>query len=136
MQLRLILLFAGLLTLSISDAQTAKKTDEYGSLDNKNAAARLDNYAIGLMMEPGATGYIIIYGGVKEKSAVVKTKMDFTKNYLITSRGIDASRLVLVDGGLKNEPSTELWLVPFGAQPPVAAPTVERKPVKPKKRGR
>ena len=136
MQIRLILLFFSLLTAFTSDAQSsARKTDEYGNLNNENVVLRLDNFVTELMMNPEATGYIITYGGSKGSAATAKAKADFAKNHLVNTRGVNESRLVIIDGGLKAESTTELWIVPFGAQPPAPSPTVKSKPVKIKKAG-
>jgi hypothetical protein len=131
MKIRLILLLSVLLTVVASDAQVAKKTDEYGNINNENAAARLDNFAIQLQMEPLTNGYIITYGGSKGNSTA-KARADFAKNYLVNTRGMMESRIFIIDGGLKAQPSTELWIVPFDASAPTASPTVKPKPVKDK----
>jgi hypothetical protein len=129
MQIRVILLFFLLLTICTSNAQSAKKVDEYANIKKEDASARLDNFVNELMMNPDATAYIITYGGSKGISTA-KARADFAKQYLITERGLIDSRLVIIDGGLKKEPATELWIVPFGAPPPVASPTIKSKPVK------
>ncbi|HST51145.1 MAG TPA: hypothetical protein VLJ61_10860, partial [Pyrinomonadaceae bacterium] len=52
-------------------------------------------------------------------------RCDRAKDYLVTTRGIDASRVVTVDGGYKEDLTVELWVVPSGAAPPTASPTVQ-----------
>ena len=58
----------------------------------------------------------------------VEKLMSRSRDYLVTQRGIDASRHVVVNGGFREEDSVELWLVPSGA----AAPK-PRRPCKPAK---
>ena len=41
-------------------------------------------------------------------------------------RGLDAVRIVSVDGGYRERPAFELWLVPSGAQLPTPTPTIKR----------
>ena len=129
MQVRFILLFFALLTVYTSGAQSsARKTDEYGNINRENASARIDNFAIELMMnDPGAMGYIITYGGSNSSASVAKARADFAKNYIVNTRGIDPNRIVTINGGLKKEPTTELWVVPSGAAAPLASPTVKPK---------
>ena len=128
MQIRLIGLLIALLFASSSNAQSsAKKTDEYGNIKNEYAALRLDNFAIQLQMDPGAMGYIITYRGPQSKASTAQMAADFAKNYLVQTRGMDSSRIVTIDGGLKAEPTTELWTVPYGEQPPIPSPTVKSK---------
>jgi len=43
------------------------------------------------------------------------------KDYLVNTRGIDAGRLVTVDGGCRSDLSVELWIVPTGATAPAAS---------------
>jgi len=133
MKIRLILLSFAVITAFTLHAQEAKKINEYGNIANENASMLLDNYANELMMDPGSTGYIITYGGSKGSSSEAKARADFAKNYLVDSRGVDASRLVIIDGGLKKDPATELWVVPYMALPPSASPTIKPKSIKDKK---
>ncbi|MDQ1592021.1 MAG: hypothetical protein QOG71_2648 [Pyrinomonadaceae bacterium] len=118
--------------------------DTYGRIARNDEKARLDNFAIQLQNDPGAQGYIIAYGGRRGPAGEAQTRADFAKNYLVNSRGIDAGRLVTVDGGFREEATTELWLVPSGATPPTASPNVDASEVQttrpprraPRRRGR
>ena len=58
------------------------------------------------------------------------------RDYLVTQRGIDASRLVVVNGGFREEDSVELWIVPSGAGAPQPTPTVQAGEVNPGKKRR
>ncbi|MEQ1923396.1 MAG: hypothetical protein ABL952_12890, partial [Pyrinomonadaceae bacterium] len=107
----------------------AQKYDEFGRIGLEDELARLDNFAIGLQNDPGSTGYIIIYGGRKSKKTYAATTIKRMRTYLVRQRGMDTNRIVTLDGGLREYPSGELWLVPQGAPPPTASPTVEPKPI-------
>jgi PKD domain len=109
----------------------ARKFDEYGNIKRNDEKARLDNFANELQANPGAQGYIIGYGGRHSRPGEGQARADRAKDYLVNSRGIDAGRLVTVDGGYKEEPTTELWIVPSGATPPTATPTVDASQVQP-----
>jgi len=64
----------------------------------------------------------------------VEKLMKRARDYVVTQRGIDASRLVLVNGGYREEDNVELWVVPSGAAAPVATPTVQAGEIKQRKR--
>lgn len=126
-------------------APTPNQFDTYGKIARNDEKARLDNFAVALQNDPGTQGYIIAYGGRRGAAGEAQTRADFAKNYLVNSRGIDAGRLVTVDGGFKEEATTELWLVPGGATPPTASPNVDASEVQtaspprrraPRRRGR
>lgn len=128
-------------TTSIKQIVEVKPTkfDEYGNIRFNDEKARLDNYAIALQNDPGAQGYIIAYGGRRGTAGEAQARADRAKNYLVNTRGIDAGRLVTVDGGYREDLTVELWIVPTGATPPTASPTVdasEVQTVKPRARRR
>jgi hypothetical protein len=104
---------------------TPTKFDQYGNIPRNDVKARLDNFANELQANPGAQGYIIAYGGRRGVAGEAQRRADFAKDYLVNTRGIDAGRLVTLDGGFQEEASTELWIVPAGATPPTASPTVD-----------
>ncbi len=101
------------------------KFDEYGNVNFNDEKARLDNYAIQLQNAPGTQAYIIAYGGRRGRTGEAQARADRAKNYLVNTRGIDAGRISTVDGGFREDLAVELWLVPQGATPPTAAPTVQ-----------
>ena len=94
------------------------KFDEYGNIKFNDEKARLDNYAIQLQNQPGAQGYIIAYGSCAGEA---QARADRAKDYLVNTRGIDAGRIVTMDGGCRADLSVELWIVPSGATPPAAS---------------
>jgi hypothetical protein len=98
--------------------QPPTKFDEYGDIRFNDEKARLDNYAIQLQNSPGAQGYIIAYGNCE---GAAQARADRAKDYLVNTRGIDAGRLVTIDGGCRSDLTVELWIVPTGATPPAAS---------------
>ena len=117
-----------------------RKVDEYGNIKFNDEKARLDNYAIELQNDPTAQGYLVCYGGRTGRTGEAQRRCDRAKNYLVSTRGIDASRIVTVDGGFREELTVELWVVPSGATPPPNSPTVDPSEVRParapRRRGR
>jgi hypothetical protein len=106
-------------TTSVKPPPTpARKFDEYGNIRFNDEKARLDNYAIQLQNEPGSTGTILVYGSCAGEA---QQRGDRAKDYLVNTRGIEAGRITVVDGGCRADLTVQLWVVPQGA----AAPTVD-----------
>ena len=112
----------------------AQEYDECNSCSLNDQKARLDNLAVELQNDPSLRAYIIAYGGRMSPLGQVEKLMSRAREYLVAHRGIDASRLTVVNGGFREEDSVEAWLVPSGAAPPQPTPTVQMSEVKPKPR--
>jgi hypothetical protein len=103
----------------------ARLIDRYGNVRFNDEKARLDLFAVELQNNPGAQGYIIAYGGRRGRAGEAQARADRARDYLVNTRGIDASRITTVDGGFREDLEVELWLVPTGATAPTASPTVD-----------
>jgi hypothetical protein len=100
--------------------------DRFGAINGCDYKAHLDNFAFELQNEPSAQGYIIVYNGARRTRRNYAQRLaDASTAYLANDRGLDPSRIVTVDGGRRQELTTELWIVPSGATPPNVTPTVE-----------
>ena len=86
--------------------------------------ARLDNLAVELQNDPSSTTYIFAYGGQTSRVGQADRLGARARDYLVTRRGIDLSRIVVVNGGYREDDCVELWIVPSGATPPETRPTV------------
>lgn len=102
-----------------------REFDECDSCSFDDQKARLDNLAVELQSDPTTISYILAYGGRTSTLGQASRLMTRARDYLITQRGIDASRIVTVDGGFREEDSVELWIVPSGATPPRPTPTLQ-----------
>jgi hypothetical protein len=118
-------------TASIMKKAEPRKFDEYGKLMSKDEAARLDNFVIELSMDPTAEGYIISYGGRASRAGDAQKAADKQKDYMVKQRGVDGNRVTTVNGGFREQPTIELWVVPSGAEPPKAMPTIKPNDAKP-----
>lgn len=100
----------------------ARKHSEYvNQFTTCNAGAYLDDLAINLQNDPALTGYIRIYGPGGPDDKFGSRAAEATKSYLVSTRGIDESRVRAVYAGRyqsMRELLTELWLVPEGAAAP------------------
>jgi hypothetical protein len=117
-----------------------RKFDEYGNIRFNDEKARLDNFAVQLQNEPGTSGYIIGYGSCGSEGL---ERANRAKDYLVNTRGVDASRIVVVDGGCRSELLVQLWLAPQGTTAAGDAtdtvtpcPECKKKPVRRTRRGR
>lgn len=115
-------------------AIVAREFDECNSCTFDDQKARLDNLAVELQNDPSTRAYVIAYGGRMSPVGQVEKLMSRAREYLVTQRGIDASRLVVVNGGFREDDNVELWVVPSGASAPQATPTVQAGEIKRRKR--
>ena len=115
-------------------AIVAREFDECDNCTFDDQKARLDNLAVELQNDPSTRAYVIAYGGKMSPVGQVEKLMSRAREYLVTQRGIDASRLVVVNGGFREDDSVELWVVPSGASAPQPTPTVQAGEIKRKKR--
>lgn len=115
-----------------SDTKNAIKIDEFGLVNDCDAGTRVDNLLARLQNEPGATGYIITYQGKDVLPADYESsrREKFIRNQILF-RSYDASRIVFIRGGFREKLSTEMWIVPNGADAPSPSDTVPA-PVAPK----
>jgi hypothetical protein len=112
----------------------AREFDECNNCTFDDQKARVDNLAIELQNDPSTRAYIIAYGGRTSPIAQVELLMKRTRDYIVEQRGIDSARITTINGGFREDDSVELWVVPSGAAPPQATPTVQAGELKRKKR--
>jgi hypothetical protein len=93
--------------------------------------ARLDNLAVELQNDPTATTYVIAYGGRTSRIGQADMLGARARDYLAANRGIDPTRVTVINGGFREEDCVELWIIPSGATPPQATPTVQAGDVRP-----
>lgn len=86
-----------------------------------------------LREEPQSIAYILVYGGRRAKRGDTEARMKCMKDYMHKRRGVRTDRVVIMNGGYREESSVELWLVPRGESGPTATPTVSPEEVKFKK---
>jgi hypothetical protein len=109
---------------------TPPRFDFYGNIDPEIEKLRLDNFAITLMDEKDRTGYIIAYAGTRARAGEGKAHAERAKSYLVTVRHFPANRLKAIDGGHRDEPEVDLYVVPSRICPPIPTPTVDPRDVK------
>jgi hypothetical protein len=105
-------------TMVVDMAPVSRKFDEYGGITFKDEKARLDKFAAQIKQEAGASGYIVFYNGRRANDSRARRRAARDRMYLINIGGIDANRVVTVEGGERAKRTMELWIAPQGAPAP------------------
>lgn len=108
-----------------------REFDTCCSCSHDDQKARLDNLAVELQSDPTTTTYLFAYGGRTSPVGEAHRLLKRAQDYLVMQRGIDASRIILVNGGFREENCVEVWIVPQGAALPRPSPTVQPGELKP-----
>ena len=87
------------------------KFDEWHDLVFSDEKARLDNISIVWKAHSQNIIYLVIYAGERACVSEAKARGIRAKNYLM-KRNVPASNIVWIDGGWKNEVTTEVWIWP------------------------
>ena len=102
-----------------------KRFAEYGMLSDAAEKEKLEKYAFTLRVEKRYQAYVIAYAGRNGSRDTAHAHLKTVHTYLTTAQNIPAERITTVVGGFRDEPATELWLVPKGRQQPNISPTVD-----------
>ena len=105
----LLLIASGSLVRTRAGDDAARKLDEFSGANWEDAIAHLDNFANSLRNEPAAIGIILVYGGQNRMRFEPDAWSSCIKDYLVTRRGIEATRLAVVLGGYRKNLTVELW---------------------------
>jgi hypothetical protein len=93
--------------------------DAFGDIQTSDLLARLDNFAIELQNSPQSRGFIVGYAQANKFPGWPMRRVLWCMNYLVGVRGIDAARVIRVNGGFRDDVRYEFWVEPPGAEPPV-----------------
>jgi hypothetical protein len=100
----------------------ARSFAEFPSVTFNEDKANFDNFAVALQEDPTAQGYIFVYNGRNRRPARLNALVNRSRDYVVNTRNIDRSRLVVVNGGQRDVDTIELWIVPQGSPPPRPTP--------------
>jgi hypothetical protein len=106
------------------EKEVAHKFDEIEVVGGCDHSARLDNLALTLMNDPTVEAHFIIYGPEGEGSGSGTFRLRVTKDDLVETRGLDASRFRMTYAGRYKSQrlsATQIWLAPRGADAPEPA---------------
>lgn len=115
-------------------AKVARKLDEYrygvgrGRVGSDcDVDAHLDNFAYSIKAEPRSRGYMIFYRGRRKPPKYFAFEPEWQHGALMSEWEFEEGRVVLVDGGYREEAGMELWIAPEGAGPPRPTPAFRAK---------
>ena len=103
----------------------ARRLDDYGDLPLDVERKHLAGLARELQAAPGSQGYIIVYGGRCTDETQALERAERAKEWLINKHGIDASRIVAIDGGYREALTTEIFVGPIDATLPELKASVQ-----------
>jgi hypothetical protein len=110
-----------------------RKFDEFQGSGWEDAMARLDNFTLDLRNNPNAIGVLIIYGGQHGRRGETRAWTRCVRRYLVNRRGTEANRILIMDGGYREQLTVELWETPDKHYLPKPGPHVKPHEVKFKK---
>lgn len=113
-------------TVTVNVAGPPRKADEFGSLPEAEMASRIESFIASV--PPTDQVHIFAYAGRTNVRGFASSSLKQIRAQALKS-GISADRLVTADGGYRDEAAFELWIVPLGAEPPKASPTVSAKDI-------
>jgi len=109
---------------SIKIIPPATKFGEFGELPEKSVSENLEALA-NFLTQSQDNLYLFAYAGRKSDRGFAFNTIRKMKEELI-SKGIAPRRVIAIDGGFREEPLFDFWIVPQGAEPPRPSPTVNR----------
>ena len=102
----------------------AAKFGEFGELPPKAVSENLSALA-SYISQTQDNIYFFAYAGRKSERGYVANWLRKMKDEL-TIAGVAPRRIMAMDGGFREDPAFEFWIVPIGAEPPRPSPTVRR----------
>jgi len=111
-----VLAFCGV--VSPESAKADGWYDSYGKIDWESEQAHLSNYAVYLQNKPEMIGYVAHIWTDKSDFDEMQRRAKRAKQFLITKFKINKNRIVIVNGGSRNESQTVLQPVRKGMKAP------------------
>ena len=107
-------------------SSTYRPLETYGDITFADEKSLLDNLAIELQSNATVNAYILLYAVRHSRVEDARAKGVGAKEYLMTKRGIEPGRIVIVDGGYREESLTEFYVLPKELPSPSPIPTIPR----------
>jgi hypothetical protein len=111
-------------TAAVKVIAPATKFGDFGEVSSEAFAANIKSLADYMSQSPDFL-YVIAYAGRNSERG-------FTQNWLkriktgLSQAGVADSKVYAVDGGFREQPLFDFWIVPIGADPPRPEPTIKR----------
>ncbi len=111
---------------SVTVAGPPQKSDKFGPLSEDELSQRVDNFLSTVSQTDRA--YIFAYAGRTNVRGYASNSLRQIRAHALRS-GMPSDRLVTIDGGFREEPEYELWVVPIGSEAPRPSPTVNAREI-------
>lgn len=105
----------------------ATKTFEFGELSTEKESEQLSSVLPGLQALTDNI-YVFGYAGKTNPRGFANATLKRIKAQMLAS-GIAYERMAFIDGGYREQPVFEIWIVPVGADAPRAKPTISAKDI-------
>ncbi|HEY2865765.1 MAG TPA: hypothetical protein VGJ02_01620 [Pyrinomonadaceae bacterium] len=109
---------------SVKIIAPATKFGEFGEVDTDTLKKNLEALTTFFAQSPDNL-YLIVYAGRNSERNFSMTWARRIKDGL-TVAGMEPRRVYAMDGGFREQPLFDFWIVPGGAEPPRPSPTVKR----------
>jgi hypothetical protein len=96
--------------------------DVFGRIPESDTFARLDNFAIEIFNNSKLKGYIIAYAGRTSRPGEANATATKAREYLINRREVARERIIALDGGFREQPELELYLIRASLPAPSSKP--------------
>jgi hypothetical protein len=110
--------------------------DEFLNENCEVELARLDGLSSKLQNNPDYQAYIIVYGGQQGRQYEALAYAARMRFYLTRTRRLDSRRIITIDGGYRENVTSEFWIGQHGQPMPAPKPTVSAKDVRLKGRAK
>jgi hypothetical protein len=117
-----LLLATNVVALSI---EPCNKVDEFSFIRCDDELMRMFHYRDYLNANPTTRGYLIVYGGQRDKHRSAEAHAARLKDLLINNLGIAGQRFTIVVGGYREQWAVELWACSIDARNPTPKPTLQ-----------
>jgi len=107
--------------------------DEYGNICWEDEQARLDNFAIQMDRSPDLVGDIVVYAGRQSCPGEAAYRAERAKKWVL-KRGIKPDRLLVRDGGFREDVQTILSFHPTDREPLALDPSLKKEQASIRKR--
>jgi len=111
----------------VSVVPPAAKFDEFGEVSADDESERLAA-AVKTALYANDRVYVIGYAGRSSERMYANTALRRIRDQILKA-GLPAARISASDGGFREQPAFEVWIVPDGAEAPRPTPTIDRKDI-------
>ena len=111
----------------------SNKFDEFSGSNWESAMAHLDQFALEMQNNSHMIGVLIVYGGQRRRRGEAQAWSGCLKSYLVSRRGLERNRIVMINGGYREDLTVELWETVDRKHIPDPKPQVKPKDVRFKK---